>query len=369
MFYDKDSNRILWVDWLKAIAITFVLLTHAASPYMENLFLSPTWYIGVGFKSLATSAVALFIMASGFLILKSPEPVSNIPRRFKRVFIPFAFWLLIYLIYLYFLKMGKTDLLGFTVFCLNGFLNPTDANLLFWFVYMIMGLYLFAPILSKWINNSPLSELKYFIAVWTVVMLIQFTTTLTGYNTIISDYLIYFSGSIGYFILGYYLAFKNDSKYINSRKFGLLLWILGFSMGFICTTILSCIKGVPTYTFLIHGDYSPNALLQAIGLFIMIKNTDFSKLSDKINEIVVLISLSSYGCYLTHAIFMGICVFGIPLFTIDNIHLYNVAAIVIIPLMVILVLIVTTAVLVIMSKIPFFKNFTGFKLPSSKKSN
>ena len=156
MLYNEESNRILWVDWIKALAVIAVVMIHISSGYLqENLVFTSTWYVAVVFELLFRYAVPFFILSSGFLILRKPEPITNFPRRFKRVFIPFAFWLVVYAIVKLAL-FGDLNPLHLFEFILGGFLNPTEISIQFWFVYMIIGLYLFAPILSKWILNSSL---------------------------------------------------------------------------------------------------------------------------------------------------------------------------------------------------------------------
>ncbi len=354
MLYNEESNRILWVDWIKALAVIAVVMIHISSGYLqENLVFTSTWYVAVVFELLFRYAVPFFILSSGFLILRKPEPVSSIPKRFKRVFVPFVFWMFVYAIFYYFLADCQRDILGFVLYFFNGFLDPTNISLLFWFVYMILGLYVFAPILSKWIQNSSFKEIEYFLFIWVIVMIIHFITSLTGFKTIIYDYLRYFSGAIGYFVLGYYLAFK-DSKYLRSRKFGLFLFVLGTLLAFIGTVAITYFSGTQTFIFMSIGDIVPTVCLQSIGLFIIVRNTNFKRLSNKINNIIVFLSIASYGFYLSHLIIIGILK-NLSIFSIDN------NALLVIPVFSIAVLIITNVLLYIMSKIPFFKKFTGFK--------
>lgn len=350
MFYNKDSNRILWVDWLKVVAIIGVLGLHCSSAFFNpDILFSFNWHVGVVAESLSRFGIILFLMASGFLILRKPEPISKFPSRFKRVFIPFVFWLIVYAIVKFLLRGHSFDIVGLLAYIGEGFLNPTDISIQFWFVYMIIGLYLFAPILSKWVQNSEMKDLEFFLIVWAIVSFLQFLDV----NTIINDYFRYFTGAIGYFILGYYLAFK-DSKYLRSRKFGLFLFVLGTLICMIGTFAGSYLVGKPCFLFFGVGEISPNACLQGIGLFIIIKNTDFEKFSDRINSFGVLISLESYGVYLCNILIVNI--FGmLPLFSIYG------NALIAIPGLFVLTFIASNVLIYIMSKIPILDKFTGFK--------
>lgn len=351
MFYSKDSNRILWIDWIKALAVIAVGIIHVCGGYLQdNLMFSYNWYVAIFFESFCRYAVVFFVMASGFLILRKNEPITNVPRRFKRIMVPFVFWMFIYAIFYYFVIDHKPlDVGNFLIYYLNGFLDPTSVCLLFWFVYMILGLYVFAPILSKWIHNSKIVEIEYFLVVWVIIMLLRFV----GVDSIIPDYFRYFSGAIGYFVLGYYLTIKK-SKYLESRRFGFLLFMIGSLMGVIGSIVVPMFTGTQTFMFMSVGDITPNACLQAIGLFIMVKNTDFNRLSDRTNSLIVLLSLESYGFYLSHLLVVGL-LNKLSIFSIEN------NALIVIPIFAIVVLIVTNLMIYIMSKIPFLKRFTGFK--------
>lgn len=351
MYYTEKSNRILWIDWIKVFAVMAIAVIHVCGGYLQqNLMFTNNWYVAVFFESISRFGVVFFIMASGFLILRKNEPVSNVPRRFKRIMVPFVFWMFVYAIFYYFLiNRNPFNIGNFLLYYLNGFLDPTSICLLFWFVYMILGLYMIAPILSKWIQNSNIGDIEYFLIIFGIILLIQFS----GINTIIPDYFRYFSGAIGYFILGYYLTIK-DSKYLRSRKFGLILFIIGTLIGFIGTIGVSWATGSQTFMFMPVGDITPNACLQAMGLFIIIKNTNFKKLSNKINSLAVLISLESYGFYLTHILVIGVLK-KLSIFSINN------NALIVIPVFAFVVLVCANIMIYILSKIPIFNRFTGFK--------
>jgi len=102
------------VDWLKTIAILAVLLLHCSSKYlMPDFVFQPNWYCGVFFESLSRFGVPLFIMVSGFLILRKDQPISSVPRRIKRVLIPFIFWLVVYVIAKFAMIYHSFDLIQF----------------------------------------------------------------------------------------------------------------------------------------------------------------------------------------------------------------------------------------------------------------
>ena len=142
--------------------------TRIITTLIKRLFIHFRLVSAVCISSLSRPAIVLFIMASGYLILRKQQPLSKIPERVKRIVLPFIFWLIIYAVIKFFIKPDLNpnwNMLDLTVFIAEGFLNPTDIAIQFWYVYMILGLYLLSPILSRWIQNAPINEIEYFILI------------------------------------------------------------------------------------------------------------------------------------------------------------------------------------------------------------
>ena len=298
----NSYNRIYWVDYLKTVAIFAVILLHCSSKFLlpETVF-QPNWYFGVLFESLSRFGVPLFIMVSGFLILRKNQSITDVPRRLKRVIIPFLFWLVICMLakFIFMFKVNGISDLG--LFLVGALLDPTIVSVEFWFVYMIIGLYIASPIITTWLHNTSIAEIEYALIIWALVSFIGFSNV----DFLLYDYLKYFTGSIGYFILGYYLAIKRKSC-LKNRNFGWVLFIIGTLLAFFGTVFSSMAIGAQSLLFFNLGDVTPNACLQAIGLFIIISNTDFSKFSALTNKIAIYLSVGSYGVYLANVLFINL---------------------------------------------------------------
>ena len=100
-----ETKRIVFLDYLRAIACFMVILVHVCEAFYFNLdgisFSSNAdrWWISFIDSSLRP-CVPLFIMASAYLLvpLKDSTPVF-FKRRFTRVCIPFIVWGLLYAFY------------------------------------------------------------------------------------------------------------------------------------------------------------------------------------------------------------------------------------------------------------------------------
>jgi surface polysaccharide O-acyltransferase-like enzyme len=344
-----ESNRLVWIDALKFLAIFGIIGIHVSSSALSKEFLfSSMWYQSVFMNSLCRFGIVIFIMASGYLILRKQQPLSVIPKRIKRIVIPFVFWLIIYAIVKVVIKgeLGPgwniIDLISFT---LSGFLDPTVVSVQFWYVYMILGLYILSPILSRWIQNTSIKEIEYFLGIWIIISLIQFLNV----DTILIDYFRYFTGAIGYFVLGYYLSIK-EAPILNDRKSGAILFIAGALITFIGTIVMSFITNDQSLLFIRLGDITPGACLQSVGLYIIIKNTDFENFSQRLIDIITKVSKYSYGIYLSNILVIKL------LETAHIIKLGGFASIQII-IYAVIVLIISYLISFIMERIPILEKF------------
>lgn len=291
------SKRIVWIDWLKLLAIIGVIGIHISSQYLNpEIVFTDIWYEGVVIASTFRYAIILFIMASGYLLLRQNQDITSIPKRLKRVIIPFSFYLLVYTLVKVIIVWHRTpDILELLQVLTGAILDPTRISIQFWYVYMIIGLYLITPILSKWIQNSTRREIRITVYIWIALSLLQFTIN----DTIIPYYLKYLTGPVGYYILGYYLATDNNPK-LENKKTTILLIITGILITACGTILLSLVSCEQSLHFIQLGDITPGACIEAVGLFLLVKNTDFTGLNTKINNLVTNISKDIYGIYLSN---------------------------------------------------------------------
>ena len=346
-----SKERILWVDWLKFLAIVGVIGIHTSSVMLNSeLIFTSGWYQGVIVASTFRFAIVLFIMISGYLLLRKQQPIEVVPKRIKRIILPFIFWLIIYAIIKIVVKgdlgPGWTffDLIGFI---LKGFIDPMGISVQFWYVYMLIGLYLLSPMLSRWIENAPIKEVEYTLIIWAILSLVEFF----GGKFLLMNYLRFFTGAIGYFILGYYLTVK-DSSLLENKSFGLILFVTGSLFTIIGTVGLSLLTNDQSLFFIKLGDITPGACLQGIGLFVMIKNTDLSRLKPQINEFVTKISKHSYGIYLINVLVINL---------LNKLHIFNMQEWTLIQIFMemFLTLLLSELIIRIMSKTRFLKLFAG----------
>jgi surface polysaccharide O-acyltransferase-like enzyme len=283
-------NRSYWIDHLRGIATLAVIVVHVSSLMMNNYNgADSNWVIANFFYSSERFCIPIFVMISGTLLLPKAEYFADFYRkRFKRIFLPFIFWSCLYFCYelvkMYLMGTLSTAVTAQLLF--NRITEGTSFHL--WYVYMIIGLYLFVPVIGKWARNSCPKEIAYFIFFWFFLLFIE--PFCPRFISIFA--LNYFTGFAGYLVLGYYL-----SLYVEKSKLVTLVAILLVTFGFFVTLLgtFFASKSNNLYYGLLHSYLTPNIALLSVGVFLFIKNNFYRK-----NNIFYLISKHSFGIYLIH---------------------------------------------------------------------
>lgn len=345
------------MDQLRALAIIAVVLIHVSLVYLASSRIdihSFDWFVSNVFYSMCRFCVPIFLMISGILLLnKDYDFIEFTKKRYTRVILPFLFWGIIYIIFSLIILNKSSSIhsffsgLGF----IEGILGGTTT--VFWYVWLILLVYLFIPLMNQWIKKSSTKEIEYFLLIWLVIYAL-------GLLSIPSLELRFFSLYLGFPILGYYLANKK-SKILENNTLGPFLFILSVLIAVFVTTYQSfavneTIRSICSYQNI-------NTVMQAVGVFLIVKNLNenesfyLKKASNFLKEGIVgrlTISLSkySYGIFLTHMIFVNLFI-KIGLLNIDR------SAIKWIPFITIICLILTWGMLFVLGKISQLKKFTG----------
>ena len=332
-----QKNRIVWMDWLRVVAIFFVFIVHSCEPFFfggEGTLVrcqSDAMWVAI-LNTMVRACVPLFVVASSYLLFPVQEETGVfLKRRMWRVLTPFVFWTLVYAF------LNGNFLENVSVLWQN--FNYSSGHL--WFVYMIVGIYLLMPLLSPWAQRVGQCELLCYIA------LCFLTTTLPIIRCLLSDSAVifgpaglpniakyplwgeaswntygtfyYFSGYIGYILLGCYIRrFVRTLSWAQTLKVALPSWIIGFSisaLGFWWSIHSSVKSGFP-----VEGDVGLGAtweqflLYDSIGVALMTLGwiLCFRKIiaaGGFYQKVVMPFARVSYGMYLCHMILL-IPIFG-----------------------------------------------------------
>lgn len=330
------AQRYYWVDVLRLTALLMVILSHTVDIYNATPQAdSSAGFWGAFFGSLVRPSVPLFAMITGFLLLPvQGDPLAFYKKRIPRVLFPMIFWSV-----LYYLVPWLTGILGcdlsivklFYPFEYSPSQSLTDAlvNIAhipvsfngytthMWYIYMLIGLYLFLPFFSAWIEKDKEEGkgklTRIFLILWSASLLIPFLYEIFSYEILGEcawnrfGLLYYFGGFTGYLLLGHVLGKKRHSwKKSRLIPICLALYILGFVITYIGFRTLSTRYSYEEEPLLLEMFWqfcSPNVVIMAIGVFLLIRRVKVSSL--KIQSALRSFTKCSFGGYLMHYIFIG----------------------------------------------------------------
>ena len=335
-----------WLNNLRAIATIAVIFVHVSN-YAVQIFdfnnESMYWWTGNIYNSLFRIGSPIFVMITGALFLsRNIQIKSFIHKRFIRVCIPFLFWSAIY-IFWDIIKYRKFAMLEIVETIFSKLIHGAQYNM--WFIYLILGLYLVIPILNKWIRNCTEKEIIYFLVVWGVASFLNKKGLFQSYFPKIE--LSYFTGYIGYLVLGYYLFIKSFEKEKNIKIISLLLYFAGVVITVLGTYFISVKEN--NYNEFFKNHFMLNSLMSIIGAFLFVKFLNITNL--KFQKAINVINKYSYGIFLSHP-------FALSILRMTGLHEF-VNPIWGIPTMVLLALFISIIITLFINKLPLGKYISG----------
>lgn len=298
-FYNNSGGgRILWLDILKATAITSMVLLHVSAVGLSETSIgSFEWHISNIFNSFCRFCVPVFIMISGAIFLShSEKPMS---KYIRRLILALIFWTIAYSLYSSIPQFfsGEFDYYRFA----KKLCSPTHL----WFLWMILPLYLAVPIFRAIAKDR--KAIEYFLLLWIIFGILtpafQHLPIIGQPVTLIIKqthfYLVLEYG--GYFILGYYLT---NVRMPRIEKYALIYLFGGLITTITGTYFISISLNQTSELFL--GYLFPTTFLTSVGIFLYFKNqVSRWKLPPQIFKIVSFISVSSLGIYTIHMFYLS----------------------------------------------------------------
>ncbi|WP_029904703.1 acyltransferase [Prevotella sp. 10(H)] len=301
------GERVFSLDLLRVLACYMVIQVHAGEFYYigeGNTVINNADASWVGlYNSLFRSAVPLFIMITGYFVLPVKEEMSTFfKRRFTRVVIPFVVWCGLYAVYFFFTGDSTLGEVFINIAKIPVNFGVEVGHL--WYIYMLIGLYLFFPIISPWLNSASRNNILFFLVIWAVTLLLpyihrEFPEVLGECFWNPTPLLYYFSGFLGFAVLGCYLKKFHKEKNKWDLTAGVALIVIGYLITY--TLFITRLDTEKMVTDLeLSWNYGTiNVAMMALGIFLVIKNIQFKK-NNAFRRRMVSISMMSYGMYLVH---------------------------------------------------------------------
>ena len=323
------KQRIIYLDFLKVIAIFLMVANHCVDNVTPAERALP-WYNlwGSVYNSFTRPAIPLFMMVTGILLLPTKMDMGSFyKKRLSRVLIPFLVWSVLYNLFPWFTGLLNCDPETIHVFfkwadtsqafgdALRNILmipfNFSAFAVQMWYVYLLIGIYLYIPVFSAWVEKSDKRSQRIFLAIWAVSLFVPYlrnylTENLFGecsWNEFGLFY--YFAGFSGYMLLGYHLV-KYPLQMSKVSKYALAA--IAFAIGYAVTLIgfknATAVEGQSEAMVELFFTFcSPNVALMTFAIFLIAKDLRFE--NKRVNRFISQFSICTFGIWMCHYFFVG----------------------------------------------------------------
>ena len=267
------------LDYARAFAIVCIFFIHSMEP-LSAAAEAGGWGLKIEknlLESLVRTGVALFLGISGALLLGKQEPMAVFFRkRMQRVLLPFLFWSIVAYT-LSCLVEPPADRNGLVTGFFRAFFTE-GVHSIYWFVYLIVGLYLLTPLLR--------------------------VVCQAGYT----GYLVLLTAAV--YLLGTYLpSFRVTRLFLSEGTSALLCFVLGFFLylhrnrkGMRVVAWIAVTVGVLA-DFLngmfFHLPFTVE-ILTASGFLLLFLQIPQKEDSGAVSYVILKTGTYSYGMYLSH---------------------------------------------------------------------
>lgn len=303
------TERIVFLDYLRAIACYMVIMVHTCEAFYFNLdgisFANNTDRLWVSFVDSALRAcVPLFVMTSAYLLIPLKDDLVNFfKRRFIRVLIPFIVWALIYSLLP--LSWGEISWSESRNYLTTFLYNFTENSIHFWYIYMLIGLYIFMPIISPWLKQVGKKEELFFLCLWFLTTFMNYIKLLVPNGEVFGEcswndfHMVYYNaGYIGYLIMAHYIRTYINWNWSTTLKVAIPLFLVGYFTSVAGFYNLSLTSADPYIVEQPWRFCTPNCAMMTFALFIVFKKITLG--TGFIYKCISSISRLSYGIYLMH---------------------------------------------------------------------
>ncbi|OUP10678.1 acyl-transferase [Mediterranea sp. An20] len=335
------KKQIVWLDAVRLFAFFFLLCCHAADPFYATATYANadvggpvdpamlTW--GERWMAFVRPCVPLFVMITGALMFPVRQSMGAFyKKRILRVLWPFLIWSV-----LYYLFPWITGLLGldksivYTCFIWaesdSQSFQSSLANILripytfsfiaqhMWYIYMLIGLYLYMPIFSAWVERATKRQMQVVLGLWGL------STFLPYFHQFVSTYAFgtctwnsfglfyYFAGFNGYLLLGHYLRYHVNWSWSRTWPVALVLLVAGFLVTYLgYGYIMSLPDKTPEMIELFWTYNTINVACMSAAWFLLLKHVSLPAES-KAGRMLANLTFCGFGIYMVHYFFVGLC--------------------------------------------------------------
>lgn len=331
---EASRTHIVWLDVVRLVAMFTVVCCHCADPFNfyqgnppANIGQIKFW--GAAYGALLRPCVPLFVMITGALLLPVKGECSSFyKKRISRVFWPFLIWSVLYNLFpwltglcglppeviLDFFPYSGEEVarqsLGVSLRYIAEIpLNFSIVDVHMWYIYLLIGLYLYLPIFSAWVAQASEKAKLWFLAAWGV------STLMPYYYQYVSPYiwggcswnsfnmLYYFAGFNGYLLLGHYLR-HHDWRLGKILLAGIPMFVAGYAVTFCGFRHVTALPEYSDELLELFFTYcSLNVAMMTIPVFLLAKKA--SVRSERAKALLANLTTCGFGVYMVHYFFTG----------------------------------------------------------------
>lgn len=334
---NSPKEHIVWLDVVRFVAMFTVVCCHCADPF--NFFSGELphniddikWW-GAVYASALRPCVPLFVMITGTLLLPVRMDTGRFyRRRISRVFWPFLLWSVLYCLYPWLMGIMGFGADGVRVFYpyvgdeamrqsladVWGYLRMIPLSYVsfdvhMWYIYLLIGLYLYMPVFSAWVEKASERAKQWFLLAWGVTLFVPYmcvfiTPDFWGACTWNEFYMLYyFAGFNGYLLLGHYLS-KIQLPLSKVLLFGIPMFAVGYAVTFTGFRYMTTLPGYSAEQLELFIYYcSPNVVMMTVPVFLLCKAVRVR--SSLLKRALANLTVCGFGVYMVHFIFTGPCV-------------------------------------------------------------
>lgn len=327
------KTHIVWLDVVRLIAMFTVVCCHCTDPFnfypgdAPNINEIKFW--GAVYGSVLRPCVPLFVMITGALLLPVRGDASVFyKKRIPRVLFPFLIWSVLYNLFPWvtgLLGLSPQVILDFFPYAGEDVMRqslsvavryileiPFNFSILavhMWYIYLLIGLYLYMPIFSAWVEKASERAKLGFLLVWGVTLFLPY------YNQFVAQYLwgtcswntfgmLYvFAGFNGYLLLVHYLK-RIDWSLRKTLAIGIPMFIVGYIITFFGFRYISALPEYTPEMYELFFTYcSINVVMMTIPIFMLAKKAEIR--SERVRKALANLTLCGFGIYMVHYFLAG----------------------------------------------------------------
>ena len=328
------ASRQAWLDVARLLAMFLMVCCHCADPFNfynghDAALLAEIQFWGGAWGSLIRPCIPLFVMITGSLLLPLQRETGPFLRRYlPRVVWPFIIWSVVYYLFPWLLSLmggGRDELALFFPYAADEPLTfgaalvriahiPFNFNPLavqMWYIYLLIGLYLYLPVFSAWVERASLRAKLWFLGAWAVTLLLPYyrqfadgqlwgECSWNGFGL-----LYYFCGFNGYLLLGHVLR-RHVLPMRTVLVWGVPMFIVGYLItlfGFNYTREVSNATGDWDILELFWTYCSLNVALMSAPLFALLRHVRVR--SVRLQALLRNQSACGFGIFMMHYFLVG----------------------------------------------------------------